>query len=147
MQLLRHFPRPLLLRPQYPSLEISTPPISLPLLFLISLLLSFCDFPCFSGMETLTILGKLSKNTSKSKENPKRQKARKSKTAREGGSGPFSCRLNLEAILVAISLALCDFKSLRFEVAAIPICDFQGRKNSNNIHIVDFLVRISRGHS
>ena len=30
---------------------------------------------------------------------------------------------DLEAILVEILLALCDFKSLRFEIAAIPICD------------------------
>ena len=28
---------------------------------------------------------------------------------------------DLEAIMVAISLALCYFKSLRFEIAAIPI--------------------------
>ena len=34
---------------------------------------------------------------------------------------------DLEAILVAISLALCDFKSLRFEIAAIPIRFFFGR--------------------
>ena len=30
---------------------------------------------------------------------------------------------DLEAILVTISLVLCDFKSLQFEVVAVPICD------------------------
>ena len=30
---------------------------------------------------------------------------------------------DLEALLVAIALALCDFKSLQFEIALIPICD------------------------
>ena len=30
---------------------------------------------------------------------------------------------DVEAVLDAVSLALCDFKSLRFEIAAILICD------------------------
>ena len=40
-------------------------------------------------------------------------------------SGAMSTKAStdLEAILVAISLALCNFKSLRFEIAAIPICN------------------------
>ena len=35
---------------------------------------------------------------------------------------PFQLQ-SLEAILVVISLALCAFKQLRFEIAALPMCD------------------------
>ena len=38
-----------------------------------------------------------------------------------GSPEHFSFSTDLEAILVAISLALCDIKSLRLEIAAIPV--------------------------
>ena len=64
--------------------------IPLSSLFGISLLCSFCDFPCFSGRATPKILGKESKNVPQEQEKPQ-----KHKIARKGGSGVLKPRISI----------------------------------------------------